>query len=47
MAITALSFAAKLAPQNSRIRYGMVREYKAMNKMKEAFRVEQRSGREA
>lgn len=41
MAITAFSFAAKLAPQNSQIRYGMVKEYKAMNKMKDAFRVRQ------
>lgn len=45
MAITALSFAAKLAPQNSQIRYGMAKEYKAMNKMKDAFRVrEERKG---
>ena len=39
MAITAFSFAAKTCPQDSRVRFGMVQEYKAMNKLKEALHV--------
>ena len=47
MAITAMSFAAKLEPQNSWIRYGVMKEYKAMGKTKDAFRVGLQQGREA
>lgn len=39
MAITAYSFAAKTCPQDSRVRYGMVQEYRAMNKLKDALHV--------
>ena len=47
MAITAFSFAAKGCPQDSRIRYGVVQEYKAMNKLREALRVAVRDASDA